>query len=230
MLLESLRARVISRGARNYRAYAELAAGYEERIWTSNGTAQPRDPDARRPGGRDHALERAVHALDLEDGAGARRRLHGGPEAGRVVAALLLAARRPDRRGRPAAGRLQRRPGDRRARRRGAHLEPRRRPDLVHRLAGDGARDRPRRGLEPGPVHRRARRQGPAAGLRRRRPRRRRGARRRGCTTTPARSASPAPGCSSSARWSTSSWSGSAPRSTRRCSATRAIPRRRSRR
>ena len=30
MLLRSLRARVIGRGARNYRAYAELAAAYEE--------------------------------------------------------------------------------------------------------------------------------------------------------------------------------------------------------
>ena len=38
MLLESLRARVIPRGARNYRAYAELAAGYTERVWSSNGT------------------------------------------------------------------------------------------------------------------------------------------------------------------------------------------------
>ena len=38
MLLESLRARVIARGARNYRAYAELAAGYAERVWSSNGT------------------------------------------------------------------------------------------------------------------------------------------------------------------------------------------------
>ncbi|HYH61380.1 MAG TPA: aldehyde dehydrogenase family protein [Solirubrobacterales bacterium] len=38
MLLDSLRARVISRGARNYRAYAELAAAYEERVWDSNGT------------------------------------------------------------------------------------------------------------------------------------------------------------------------------------------------
>ncbi len=38
MLLESLRARVISRGARNYRAYAELAASYSERVWSSNGT------------------------------------------------------------------------------------------------------------------------------------------------------------------------------------------------
>jgi acyl-CoA reductase-like NAD-dependent aldehyde dehydrogenase len=38
MLLRSLRARVISRGARNFRAYADLAAGYEERDWHSNGT------------------------------------------------------------------------------------------------------------------------------------------------------------------------------------------------
>ena len=38
MLLESLRKRVIARGARNYRAYAELAAAYSERVWDSNGT------------------------------------------------------------------------------------------------------------------------------------------------------------------------------------------------
>src|SRR3954469_1010611 len=38
MLLRSLRARVISRGARNYRSYADLAVGYEERDWRSNGT------------------------------------------------------------------------------------------------------------------------------------------------------------------------------------------------
>jgi acyl-CoA reductase-like NAD-dependent aldehyde dehydrogenase len=38
MLLRSLRARVIGRGARNYRAYADLAIAYEERDWRSNGT------------------------------------------------------------------------------------------------------------------------------------------------------------------------------------------------
>jgi acyl-CoA reductase-like NAD-dependent aldehyde dehydrogenase len=38
MLLRSLRARVIARGARNYRAYADLAEAYEERVWESNGT------------------------------------------------------------------------------------------------------------------------------------------------------------------------------------------------
>jgi betaine-aldehyde dehydrogenase/5-carboxymethyl-2-hydroxymuconic-semialdehyde dehydrogenase len=39
MLEESLRARVIPRGARNFRAYADLAAAYEPRRWSSNGTA-----------------------------------------------------------------------------------------------------------------------------------------------------------------------------------------------
>jgi 5-carboxymethyl-2-hydroxymuconic-semialdehyde dehydrogenase len=39
MLERSLRARVIPRGARNYRSYAELAEVYEERLWSSNGTA-----------------------------------------------------------------------------------------------------------------------------------------------------------------------------------------------
>jgi betaine-aldehyde dehydrogenase/5-carboxymethyl-2-hydroxymuconic-semialdehyde dehydrogenase len=38
ILLRSLRARGIARGARNYRVYAELAQAYEERDWRSNGT------------------------------------------------------------------------------------------------------------------------------------------------------------------------------------------------
>ncbi|HWD66048.1 MAG TPA: aldehyde dehydrogenase [Solirubrobacteraceae bacterium] len=38
MLLRSLRARVINRGARNFRNYADLAVAYEERDWHSNGT------------------------------------------------------------------------------------------------------------------------------------------------------------------------------------------------
>ena len=38
MLEESLRLRVISRGARNFRAYAQLARDYEARRWSSNGT------------------------------------------------------------------------------------------------------------------------------------------------------------------------------------------------
>ncbi len=103
---------------------------------------EPRRAHALGPGGRDHALERPLHALDLEDGPGPRRRLHGRAQAGRVVAAFVLVARRPRRRGRAAARRLQRRSGDRRDRGRGAGRQPRGAPDLVHRLAADGARDR----------------------------------------------------------------------------------------
>ncbi len=39
MLHESLRLRVIGRGARNFRAYADLSEQYQERVWSSNGTA-----------------------------------------------------------------------------------------------------------------------------------------------------------------------------------------------
>ena len=38
MLLRSLKARLINRGARNYRSYADLAVAYEERVWDLNGT------------------------------------------------------------------------------------------------------------------------------------------------------------------------------------------------
>lgn len=39
MLLESLRLRVIARGAANFRNYADLATAHEERVWSSRGTA-----------------------------------------------------------------------------------------------------------------------------------------------------------------------------------------------
>jgi betaine-aldehyde dehydrogenase/5-carboxymethyl-2-hydroxymuconic-semialdehyde dehydrogenase len=48
MLLRSLRARVISRGARNFRAYADLAVAHQERVWESNGT---RNRVVRMPSG-----------------------------------------------------------------------------------------------------------------------------------------------------------------------------------
>jgi acyl-CoA reductase-like NAD-dependent aldehyde dehydrogenase len=38
MLLRSLEARVIGRGARNFRSYAQIAEGRVERVWASNGT------------------------------------------------------------------------------------------------------------------------------------------------------------------------------------------------
>ena len=114
MLLRSLRARVIARGARNYRAYADLAVAYEERDWRSNGTWNRVQRMPAGPAAVITPVERAVHALDLEDGAGAGRGLHDGAQARRVVAAELLAARRPDRRGRLPARRVQHRPGHRR--------------------------------------------------------------------------------------------------------------------
>ena len=48
MLLESLRERVIARGARNFRAYADLAEDHRERTWSSRGTA---NRVARMPAG-----------------------------------------------------------------------------------------------------------------------------------------------------------------------------------
>ena len=100
-------------------------SAYEERDWSLERHRQPGPAPAGRAGGRDHALERAVHALDLEDRAGARRGLHRRPEARRVVAALGLAARRPRRR-RPACppGVLNVAPGDRRGGRRRAGRAP----------------------------------------------------------------------------------------------------------
>ena len=65
------------------------------------GALERVDPGADRPGRRHHAVEYAVHALDLEDRTRARRRLHGGPQAGGMVAGN----RRPPgkaRKGRPA--------------------------------------------------------------------------------------------------------------------------------
>ncbi len=50
------------------------------------GALEHLDPGADRPRRRDHAVEHAVHALDLEDRPCARRRLHGRPQAGRMVA------------------------------------------------------------------------------------------------------------------------------------------------
>jgi betaine-aldehyde dehydrogenase/5-carboxymethyl-2-hydroxymuconic-semialdehyde dehydrogenase len=48
MLERSLKARVIGRGARNFRAYADLSAQYVERDWESNGT---RNRVVRNPSG-----------------------------------------------------------------------------------------------------------------------------------------------------------------------------------
>ena len=48
MLHESMRARLVARGAENFRLYADLAASYEERQWSSKGT---RNTVVRMPAG-----------------------------------------------------------------------------------------------------------------------------------------------------------------------------------
>ena len=53
-------------------------------------------PRADRSGRHHHAVEHAVHAVDLEDRAGAGGGLHGRAQAGRVVARHRRPARAPD--------------------------------------------------------------------------------------------------------------------------------------
>ena len=113
MLHESMRARLVAAGRENFRLYADLAAGARGTGVVVEGHSQHRRADARRTGRRDHAVERPVHALDVEAGPGAGGRQPGRAEAGRVVTAVVLAARRPDRRGRDAAGGVQPRAGHR---------------------------------------------------------------------------------------------------------------------
>jgi 5-carboxymethyl-2-hydroxymuconic-semialdehyde dehydrogenase len=48
MLHESMRARLVARGAENFRLYADLAAAHEERVWTAKGT---RNTVVRMPAG-----------------------------------------------------------------------------------------------------------------------------------------------------------------------------------
>ncbi len=77
----------------------------------------------------------------VEARAGARRRLHGGAEAGRADAADRAAPRRARARGRLPGRRAERRHRRRRDRR-GARRPSRRRQDLVHRLDRGRPRDR----------------------------------------------------------------------------------------
>ena len=67
------------------------------------------DPPADRSRGHHHALEHAVHAVDLEDRSRPRGRLHDRPQAGRVVAPLGHHPRRHHGRGDPQPWRPGRR-------------------------------------------------------------------------------------------------------------------------
>ena len=89
---------------------------------------------ADRPGRRDHAVEYAVHAVDLEDRSGARRRLHRRAQAGRMVAGHRRPAGETCKAGRRARRRAQHRARHRRGSRQS--------PDRTSRHQGDRLRRR----------------------------------------------------------------------------------------
>ena len=73
------------RGAENFRFFADRAPGAHDGLVAADRDApQLHDAPADRPRGRHHAVEHAVHAVDLEDRAGARGRLHRRAQARRV--------------------------------------------------------------------------------------------------------------------------------------------------
>ena len=230
MLLRSLRARVISRGARNFRAYADLAVAYEERVWESNGT---RNRVVRMPSGPAVVITpwNAPFMLSTWKTAPALaagctvilKPAEWSPLSCSLLCDLVAEAGFP-----PGVFNVVQGIGEEV----GAALtrHARRPPDLVHRLARDRGPHRHGGGAEHRPVHRRARREGPAARLRRRRPRgggaQGGGPVRRRRPGLPRRDAAPRRGVASRTRSSSSSTA--SPTST--CSATRATTRRRSRR
>ncbi len=127
-------AKAALRGAENFRFFADRAPEARDgQALRGAGPGQHHDARADRPGRRHHAVEHAVHAVDLEDRAGARRRLHDRPQAGRVVAADGAAAGRDRRGGRPAEGRVEPRQRFWRGRRQGADRTSRHQGDRLRR-------------------------------------------------------------------------------------------------
>ena len=174
MLLRSLRARVIARGARNYRAYADLAVAYEERDWRSNGTwnrvqRMPAGPAAViTPWNAPFMLSTWKTAPALAAGCTVvLKPAEWSPLSCSLLAELAHEAGHPARR-------VQRDPGDRGGGGRRARGAPAAAPRVVHRLARDGPADRRGGRGQPRAVHGRAGRQEPVPRVRRRRPRRRR--------------------------------------------------------
>ena len=78
-------AKAALRGAENFRFFADRAPGAGDGLsLPDTRPPQLHDAPAHRPGRHHHAVEHAVHAVDLEDRAGAGGRLHGRAQAGRV--------------------------------------------------------------------------------------------------------------------------------------------------
>ena len=154
MLIGSLRARVISRGARNYRAYAELAAAHEERAWSSNGTANrvirmPAGPAVViTPWNAPFMLSTWKTAPALAAGCTVvLKPAEWSPLSCSLLADLTLEAGMP-----PGVFNVVQGIGEVV----GAALvsDTDGAADLLHRLARDGAGDRRRRGRQPRPLHR----------------------------------------------------------------------------
>ena len=129
------------------------------------------DAGADRPGRRHHAVEYAVHAVDLEDRPCPRRRLHRGAQAGGMVAGHGRPAGETGQAGRRARRRAQYRAWHRRGSRQGADRASRHQGDRFCRRKLDGIGDHGagRADLEAGAF--RTRRQEPGDRVRRRRPR-----------------------------------------------------------
>ena len=129
------------------------------------------DPGADRPGRRDHAVEYAVHAVDLEDRAGARRRLHRRAQAGGMVAGHGRPAGEARQAGRRARRRAQHRARHRRGSRQGADRASRDQGDRLRRRKRDRLGDHGAGRADAEARAFRARRQEPGDRVRRRRSR-----------------------------------------------------------
>ena len=70
--------------AENFRFFADIAPDARNGLTCRPTTTSTDDARPDRPGRRDHAVEHTVHAVDVEDRAGAGGRLHRGAQAGRV--------------------------------------------------------------------------------------------------------------------------------------------------
>ncbi len=154
MLLRSLKARLINRGARNYRSYADLAVAYEERVWASNGTANrvirmPSGPAVViTPWNAPFMLSTWKTAPALAAGSTViLKPAEWSPLSCSLLADLIAEAGFP-----PGVFNIVQGIGEEIG---AALVAPPRHPTrLVHRLAGDGAAHRRRGGDEHRPLHR----------------------------------------------------------------------------
>ena len=86
-LEESMKLRLVGRGALNFRTYADLTVAHQERLWDAKGMA---NAVQRMPAGPAVVItpwNAPVHARHLEARPSTGRRELGDPQTGRVVSA-----------------------------------------------------------------------------------------------------------------------------------------------